>query len=122
MAVFAKDGIEVLILLRSKPGVLDPTETTYEIEIDGKTEAQKRNRDFRNQETEVTWENNVIKTRDKGVLCNHVPWDDANANLRSFIFYSREQRGKDNCNRRDQAPTFRRQIQKNSCESWKISS
>ena len=37
MAVFAKDGIDVRNLLRAKPPVIEPTETTYEIEITGET-------------------------------------------------------------------------------------
>ena len=37
MAVFAKDGIEVRNLLRAKPPVTEPAETTDEIEITGKT-------------------------------------------------------------------------------------
>ena len=55
MAVFASDGIEVRVFLRPKPPALVPNEPTYEVEITGKTEAQKRNRDFRNQEKRVTW-------------------------------------------------------------------
>ena len=46
--VFAKDGLEVRISPRTKPPVIEPTEPTYEIEINGETEAQKRNKDIRN--------------------------------------------------------------------------
>ena len=49
-AVFAINRIEVRILLRAKPPIIEPTEPTYETEINEETEAQKRNRDIRNQE------------------------------------------------------------------------
>ena len=45
MAVFAKDEIEIRNLLRAKPPLVEPTEPIYEIEIVGKTEKQKKNRD-----------------------------------------------------------------------------
>ena len=54
MVVFAKGGIEVRILLKTKPLVLEPTELTYEVEITAEIGAQKRNRDYRNQEKRVT--------------------------------------------------------------------
>ena len=47
MAEFAKDGVEVKILLGVKPPNI---ELTYKVEINGETEAQKRDRDIRNQE------------------------------------------------------------------------
>ena len=47
---------------------------------------KKRNRDIKNQEKRVIWENNVKKSRDKGVLCNNVPWDDADNKVRCYIF------------------------------------
>ena len=57
IAIFASDGIEVRVFLRPKPPALVPNEPTYEVEVTGKTEAQKRNRDIRNQEKRITWEN-----------------------------------------------------------------
>ena len=42
MAAFARDKIELKVLLRTKPPVLKPTEPTYRIEITGETELQKR--------------------------------------------------------------------------------
>ena len=50
MAVFAKDGIEIRNLLRARPQLVEPSEPVYEVEITGKTEAQRKNRDVRNQE------------------------------------------------------------------------
>ena len=87
MAVFAKDGIEVKVLLRTKTPVIEPSEPTYKVEITVETEAKKGTRDIRNQEKRVTWENNEIKSREKGVLCNNVPRDDADAKVRSYIFF-----------------------------------
>ena len=50
MAVFAKDGIELRNPQKNKPPLLEPTEPIYEFEITGETEAQKKNREVRNQE------------------------------------------------------------------------
>ena len=50
MAVFAKDEIKIRNLLRPKPSLTDPVEPVYEIEIQGETDAQRKNREVRNQE------------------------------------------------------------------------
>ena len=56
MAVFAKDAIENRnLLLRDKPEFVDPTELVLEVEITGETEAQRRNRESRNQKKRVRW-------------------------------------------------------------------
>ena len=86
MAVFANDGIEIRNLLRAKPPLLEPSEPIYEVNIPGETKAQKKNRDVRNQEKRVGWENHVIKAREKGVLCNSFKWDEADAKVRSYLF------------------------------------
>ena len=86
MAVFAKDGIEVPNLLRARPQLVEPSEPVYEVEITGETEAQKKNREVRNQKKRVGGEKNVIKAREKGVLCNLFRWDEADAKVRSYLF------------------------------------
>ena len=85
MAAFAKDGIEIRNLLRARPTLVEPAEPVYELEIAGETEAQK-NREVRNQEKRVGWENHVIKAREKGLLCNSYRWDEADARVRSYPF------------------------------------
>ena len=56
MAVFAKDAIENRnLLLRDKPEFVDPTELVLEVETTGETEAQRKNRESRNQEKRVRW-------------------------------------------------------------------
>ena len=42
LAAFAKHGIEVRNLPRTKSPIIDPTKPRYEIEITGETEEQKR--------------------------------------------------------------------------------
>ena len=86
LAVFAKDGIEIRNLLREKPEVTLPSEPILEVEIQGETDAQRRNRDVRNQEKNVNCENSYHKARDKGVMCNSVNWDEADARERSYLF------------------------------------
>ena len=71
MTVFAKDGIEVRNLLRTKPSLVEPSESIYEVEITGEMEAQRKNRDVRNQEKRVGWENHVIKPERKEYFVIH---------------------------------------------------
>ena len=85
-AVFAKDGIEVRDLQRNRPPLVEPTEPINEVEINGETDAQRKNREVRNKEKRVGWENHVVKAREKGVLCNSFRWDEADAKVRSYIF------------------------------------
>ena len=86
MAVFAKDGIEIRNLLRARPTLVEPAEPVFELEITGEDDAQRKNREVRNQEKRVGWENHVTKAREKGVLCNSFRWDEADAKVRSYIF------------------------------------
>ena len=73
-------------LLRARPQLVEPSEPVYEVEITGETEAQKKNRKVRNQKKRVGGEKNVIKAREKGVLCNLFRWDEADAKVRSYLF------------------------------------
>ena len=91
MAVFAKDGIEIQNFLRTRPLLV---ELVYAVEITGETEAQRKNREVRNQEKRVGWENHVIKAREKGVLCNSFRWDEADAKMRSYLFLCHGAEGK----------------------------
>ena len=75
--MFAKDGIEVRNLLRALQRLVEPSEPVYEVEITGETEAKRKNREVKKQEKRVGWENQVIKAREKGVLCNSFRWDEA---------------------------------------------
>ena len=86
IVLFAKDGIQVRNLQRNKPPLVEPTEPIYEIEITGETEAQQKNRENRNQEKRVGWENHVVRAKGKGVLCNSFLWDESDAKVRSYIF------------------------------------
>ena len=68
LAVFTKDGIEIQNLLREKPPITVPTEPILETEIQGENDAQQRNRDVRNQEKRVDWENRCQKQETRA-LC-----------------------------------------------------
>ena len=73
--------------MRALPTLVEPSEPVYEVEITGETEEQRKNREVRNQEKRVGWENHhVIKARGKGVLCNSFRWDEADAKVRSYKF------------------------------------
>ena len=82
----AKDGIEVRNLLRDNRELVDSTEPVFEVEITGETEAQRKNRESRNQDKRVGWENRCLKPREKGVLCNSVPWNEADAKEKKCFF------------------------------------
>ena len=86
MVVFAKDGIEIRNLLRARPLLVEPAEPVYELERTGEIEAQRKNREVRNQEKRVGWENHVIRAQEKGVLSNSYRWDEADARVRSYLF------------------------------------
>ena len=88
MAVFAKDRIEVRNLQRNKHPLVEPTEPVYQVEITGETDAQRKNREVRNQEKRVGWEKHVMKAREKGVLCCSFRWDEVEAKVRSYLFLS----------------------------------
>ena len=45
LALFAKDGIEIRTILRTRPPLVEPSEPVYEVEITGETEAQRKNRE-----------------------------------------------------------------------------
>ena len=66
--------------------MIDPCEPTYQVKTTGEAEAQKREKEIGNYEKRVTWDNIVRKSRDKDVLRNNVPWDDADAKERSDVF------------------------------------
>ena len=53
LTLFAKDGIEFRNLLRTRPQLVESSEPVYEVEITGETEAQRKNRELRNQEKRV---------------------------------------------------------------------
>ena len=85
LAVFAKDGVEIQNIFREKPPLTLPIEPILETEIHGETDAQLRNCEVRNQEKRVDWENRCQKARDKGVMCNSVIWDEADARVLSYL-------------------------------------
>ena len=86
LAVFAKDGLEIRKLLYEKPEITLPTEPILDVETQRGIDAQRRNRDVRNQEKNVDWENWSQKARNKGVMCNSVNRDEADARMRSYLF------------------------------------
>ena len=65
MAVFANDEIEVRNLLRANQPLIEPAEPNYEVKLTGETGAQKKNREVRNQEKQVGWENRVREPGEK---------------------------------------------------------
>ena len=95
MTVLAKDGIEVRTLRHVKTRAIEPTEPIYELEITGKTEAENGNETYETRRYQ-TYENQTYETRvrERGLFCNNFPWDQAEANMRNYIFLCRGRRSK----------------------------
>ena len=57
LGIIAKDGMNLNKLLRNPPAIRKPQEPGYELNIEGETDKQIRDRNLRNQEKRVAWEN-----------------------------------------------------------------
>ena len=55
LGIIAKDGMNLNKLLRNPPAVRKPQEPGYELNIDGETDKQIRDRNLRNQEKRVAF-------------------------------------------------------------------
>ena len=97
----------------------EPTKPTHDVEITGKTEAQKQTRDIRNQQKRVTSENNVSKVEKKAyfvTIYNGITHTQKSEAIYSYVL---EQKGRDNCKNRDQTSIYKHQLQKSKGEYWK---
>ena len=61
----SKAGSKRRSLQKNKPPLVEPTEPIREVKINGETDAQRKNREVRNREKRVGWENHVVKAREK---------------------------------------------------------
>ena len=76
MAIFGERNIDVNIHNRLTKSIRPPLPRSKEA-IDDETKMQKRERDYRNQEKTIRYENEGLKIDAMGVLVCTVPWDDA---------------------------------------------
>ena len=57
LGIDAKDGVNMTKLLQIPPAIRKPQDSGYELPIEGETDKQIRERNLRNQEKRVAWEN-----------------------------------------------------------------
>ena len=86
MAVLTKDEIEVRKKLQAKAPSVEPSELIHELEISIEGEAQKKSRCTKSKQKRSYWGNRFQKAREKGVLWNSFPWDEADEKVRSYLF------------------------------------
>ena len=86
LGIIAKDGIDLSKLLRDPPAIRRPQEPGYELPIDGETNVQIRDRNLRNQEKKVTWENQCAHLDNLSPTVVGVPWDEADIQCISYNY------------------------------------
>ena len=86
LGIIAKDGMNLNKLLNNPPAVRKPQEPGYELPIDGETDKQIRDRNLRNQEKRVTWENQCQHLDNLGPTVDGIPWEEADIKCRSYIY------------------------------------
>ena len=70
LALLAKKGIQLENLWKDPPtAVTYPLEPTYEEPVENHTQANERDRKFRNQQLKVSWQNRCKKIDEIGILC-----------------------------------------------------
>ena len=86
LGIIAKDGMNLNKLLRNPPAVRKPQEPGYELNIEGETHKQIRDRNLRNQEKRVAWENQCQHLDNLGPTVDGIPWEEADIKCRSYIY------------------------------------
>ena len=86
LGVIAKDGINLQKLLQNPPPVPKPQEPEYELPIEGETKTQVRDRNLRNQEKRVIWENQCAHLNSLGRTVDSAAWEEAEIKIRSYIY------------------------------------
>ena len=81
LRIIAKDGIKSQNLLGPQPQFRKPQEAGYELPITGETNVQGRDRELRNQEERLQWENQCQLLDNLGPTADGVPWEEAVSKL-----------------------------------------
>ena len=84
IGIVAKDGINLQKLLRDPPLFRKPQELGYKLPIEGVT----RDRNIRNQEKKIQWENQCNQLDNLGPTVNGTLWEEADMKIRSYIYLS----------------------------------
>ena len=73
-------------LLQNPPAIRKPQEPGYELPIEGETDKQVRDRNLRNQEKRVAWENQCQHLDNLGPTVDGIPWEEADIKCRGYIY------------------------------------
>ena len=85
LGIIAKDGINLQKLLQNLPSVRKPQELGYQLPIEEETNTQIRDRNLRNQERPVIWDNQGAHLDSLGPTVDDVPFEEADIKTRSYI-------------------------------------
>ena len=88
LGIVAKDGVNLKKLLQQLllSSYTKPQEPGYELPIEGETGKQIRDRNLRNQEKRVAWENQCQRLDNLGRTVDKIPWEEADNKCRSYIY------------------------------------
>ena len=84
LGIVAKDGVNLKKLLL--PSIRKPQEPGYELPVEGETGKQMRDRNLRNQEKRVAWENQCQRLDNLGPTVDKIPWEEVDNKCRSYIY------------------------------------
>ena len=65
-----------------------PQEPGYELPIERETQSQTRDRNIRNQEKKIQWDNQCAQLDNLGPTVDRIPWEEADIKVRSYIYLS----------------------------------
>ena len=88
LGTVAKDELNLQKLLRDPSTVRKPQEPGYEIPIEGETQSQTRDRNIRNQEKKIQWDNQCTQLDNLVPTVDGIPWDKTDVNVRSYLYLS----------------------------------
>ena len=97
MAIMARDNLQVDKLLKLKLSITElpyPALPTYEEPFEGETEDEERQRNQRNENRKVDWENECKQVEQKRPMIDRIPWDEADLKVKSLLYFSLGSRGR----------------------------
>ena len=80
--------------MRDPPARRKPQEPGYELSIEEETQSQTRDRNIRNQEKKIQWDNQCAHLDNLGPTVDAIPWEEADIKVRSYIYLSLGNEGK----------------------------
>ena len=87
LAILAREGIEVNLLLADPPEVLPP-EPPYEDAVENPTAQSERDRRTRNEQAKTAWKNHCQRIEAVGILCGDKPWKLCDRKEASLMYLS----------------------------------